>query len=188
MRRVLIAPLIVLLAGGCAGFLNPSRSCDCAVPAWTQLMRTTDELAEAGRFGAADSALVAFALAHPGRQEAHEVAFWRAVYRLDPRNPLRHPEAGLQLLDLYLQSDSVHWYRTEARLMRDLAAPTVTAYTPAPPPPPGTTPATARIPVRTEAAAIAERDAEIQQLRERVTRLNEELERIRRRLAAPQSP
>jgi hypothetical protein len=182
MRRTLAAPLIALLASGCAGFMTTSRACDCAPPAWSQLMGTTSELAEAGRFEAVDSALVAFARAHPGRQEAHEVGFWRAVYRLDPRNPAPHPEAALQLLDLYLQSDSVHWYRTEARLMRQLAAPTVTAYTP---PPAGTTAATVPIQPRAPVAVVAEKDAEIQQLRERVARLNEELERIRRRLAAP---
>ena len=91
---------------------------------------------------------------------------------------------GDAMLDVYLQSDSVHWYRAEARVLRQLAglpAPATVASVPAGPPTVRTT-----VPItRAADATITEKDVEIQQLRERVARLNEELERIKRRLSTP---
>jgi hypothetical protein len=175
--------LLALLLTGCATFSPRTQSCDCGgVPAeWMSLLSTTSQLAEAGRFDAADSALHSFAATWPGRREAEEVAFWRALYRIDPRNPAPQPGVAVQLLDQYLLSDSVYWYRAEARVLRQLAViqaggPPVTAAVD-----PGTIPP---IPPRSDQTA-AEKDLEIQQLRERIARLNEELERIRRRLSSP---
>src|SRR3546814_6504539 len=49
----------------------------------------------------------AFAEAYRGTQFARETAFWRALYRLDPRNrPSRRSEA-LAALDAYVRDDSV---------------------------------------------------------------------------------
>ncbi|CAN5284107.1 hypothetical protein BH23GEM2_BH23GEM2_02930 [soil metagenome] len=179
----------VLVLSGCANVLQRTASCPCAVPpaSWSTVLREADKLAEEGRFAAADSALVAFEQANAGNQFAREIVFWRALYQLDPRNPSAEREEAGRMLDNYLQSDSVYWYRAEARVLRQLVG------MPAPPPapvasipPPGGLPAPTTVPLsRAADATLTEKDVEIQTLRERVARLNEELERIKRRLSTP---
>lgn len=182
MRRFL-APLLAVLAGACASLPATTRVCDCAeMPAaWLTMLQDIRELTEAGRFDAADSVLVAFAAERRGTAEAREVAFWRALYALDPRNPAPQPSTAAQLLDDYLVSDSVYWYRSEARVLRQLAA--IQSAGGQPTAAVATTPPTAGRPRADQ--PVTDKDLEIQQLRERVARLNEELERIRRRLSAP---
>jgi hypothetical protein len=176
--------LLALLLTGCATLSPRTQSCDCGgVSAqWMALLSTTSQLAEAGRFDAADSALHSFAATWPGTREAEETAFWRALYRIDPRNPAPQPGAAVQLLDQYLLSDSVYWYRAEARVLRQLAV----IQAGGPPATVAVEPGATIPPIRPRAdQTAAEKDLEIQQLRERVARLNEELERIRRRLSSP---
>lgn len=186
MTRILAALGAALLLGGCAGVLQSTATCPCAVPpaSWTTTLREADQMAEEGRFAAADSLLVSFAEENASNQFSREIVFWRALYHLDPRNPAGQREEAGRMLDAYLQSDSVHWYRAEARVLRQLAglpAPAAVASAPTGPPPARTT-----VPItRAADATITEKDVEIQQLRERVARLNEELERIKRRLSTP---
>ncbi|HEX6250512.1 MAG TPA: hypothetical protein VFZ56_03665 [Gemmatimonadaceae bacterium] len=186
MTRALSALGVALLVGGCANVLRSTATCPCAAPpsSWTTTLREADQMAEEGRFAAADSLLVAFAEQNSNNQFSREITFWRALYHLDPRNPTSQREEAGRMLDVYLQSDSVHWYRAEARVLRQLAglpAQATVASVPAGPPTARTT-----VPItRAADATITEKDVEIQQLRERVARLNEELERIKRRLSTP---
>jgi hypothetical protein len=150
---------------------------------WSTALREADQLAEEGRFAAADSTLLEFARANESNHFAREIVFWRALYHLDPRNPGPQREDAIRMLDGYLQSDSAYWYRAEARVLRQLAAMPATELVSAPPsglPAPTTVPIT-----RAADATLTEKDVEIQALRERVARLNEELERIKRRLSTP---
>jgi hypothetical protein len=144
------------------------------------MLSTAGQLAEAGRFEAVDSTLTAYAEARRGTQEAHEVGFWRALYKLDPRNPSPQPVTAMQLLDDYMLSGSVHWYRPEARVVRELAFVQAGAAQPVTAQPVQASPGTGPRPTTN-----AEKDIEIQQLRERNARLEAELERIRRRLSTP---
>ena len=175
MSRLLILAAGSLLLSGCA-MQTAARTTGCVCPpeagSWTAALRTADSLATAGMHAAADSVLADFAGRHPGTQASRETAFWRAFYRLDPQNPEGRRTEALAALDSYVQADSVWWYRAEARMLRQLAA--------IPAAPNGA--AATRDPAELTAA---EKDREIRALRERVARLNDELERIRRRLAAP---
>lgn len=138
--------------------------------AWTSTLEAANDLAGRGSYTAADSTLTSFAAAFPGTQNAREVAFWRALYRLDPRNRNARRADALASLDSYVRSDSVGWYKTEAQILRLLAR--GEGWTDAPP-------VTAR-------DTVAARDETVQQLRAQVARLTDELDRIKRRLAAPQ--
>lgn len=186
MTRSLPLLAMALVLGGCANVLRSAATCPCALPpaSWSAALREADQLAEEGRFAAADSALVAFAQANASNHFSREIVFWRALYQLDPRNPSAERDEAVRMLDGYLQSDSVYWYRAEARVLRQLAGmPTTTVATG---PPQGGLPAPTTVPIaRAADATLTEKDVEIQALRERVARLNEELERIKRRLSTP---
>lgn len=186
MIRPVAALGLAMLLGGCANVLRTTATCPCAAPpaSWSTTLRDADRMAEEGRFAAADSLLVAFAADNATSHFSREITFWRALYHLDPRNPGGQREEAGRMLDAYLQSDSVHWYRAEARVLRQLAglpAPATVASGPT-----GTPTVRTTVPItRAADATITEKDVEIQQLRERVARLNEELERIKRRLSTP---
>jgi hypothetical protein len=173
--------LIVFSFGiaGCAT-LGARAGSDCpCLPAgstWHATLWQADALAASGRHIAADSLLAEFAARHAGTQPAREIQFWRTLYRLDAQNENGRRSEALAALDSYLQADTVWWYRNEARVLRRLAA--TPAATPAAP---DDTAATLDLGAMTP----EDKDREIRQLREHVARLNDELERIRRRLAAP---
>lgn len=147
-----------------------------AAAAWATTLRNAERFANAGRYDAADSALVSFAEAYRGTQFARETAFWRALYRLDPRNRASRKSEALAALDAYVRDNSVWWYQAEAEVLRQVAR---GRPTPEPTFAPGDT---SRVAV---AAAVAAKDREIQQLRGRIAELNQELDRIKARLAAP---
>jgi hypothetical protein len=113
--------------------------------------------------------------------------YWRALSDVNPANSRRSLEMGIANLDVYLTSKGVLRHANEATVLRDLAREAqrlakvegallqsrATAAGPRPraePEPRG----------RDEEAV-----KEIQRLKEELTKANEELERIRKRLAAP---
>lgn len=144
---------------------------------WGTLLVTTDSLVNAGRYAEADRVLVAFERANAGTRPASEVPFWRALYKLDPRNSAVARAEGLALMDAYADSPTSWWYREHANVLRHLARAIAEAGTPPPEP--------VIIQGDTSAGGIAARDQVIRDLRADVERLNAELERIKRRLAAP---
>lgn len=148
---------------------------------WGALLHTTDNLANAGRHAAADSALLDFARRHPGTRAAEEVLFWRALYKLDPRSSAATRAEGRALMDSYAASDKTAWYRGQANVLRHLAREIVLAEQAA-----GQASGDTTIVITdTSAAGIAARDRVIRTQRAEIARLNAELERIKRRLATP---
>ena len=133
--------------------------------------------ANAGRHSAADSALLAFAQAHPGTRAAEEVVFWRALYKLDPRSSAATRAEGRTLMESYAASTNASWYRGQANVLRYLAREIVEGEQAA-----GDSTIVAG---DTTAAGIAARDRVIRTQRAEIARLNAELERIKRRLASP---
>lgn len=171
---------LALTLGACATL---SRSApESPSPAeWGALLNTTDLLANAGRHAAADSALRAFAGRHPGTRAADEVLFWRALYKLDPRSSAATRVEGRALMDEYAASSKTSWYRGQANVLRHLAREIVLAEQAA-----AQASGDSTIVISdTSAAGIAARDRVIRTQRTEIARLNAELERIKRRLAAP---
>ncbi len=178
--RIITASLAVLTLSACAT-LSRSAPEPPSPEAWGTLLNTTDDLANAGRHAAADSALLDFAQQHPDTRAAEEVLFWRALYKLDPRSPAATRTEGRTLLDSYLASDKTAWYRGQANVLQHLAREIVLAEQAA-----GQASGDTTIVITdTSAAGIAARDRVIRTQRAEIARLNAELERIKRRLAAP---
>jgi hypothetical protein len=139
----------------------------------------------AGRYVAADSILADFAATHATSGDTLNVLFWRALYLLDPANPTPGaPASALTLIDRYLAADATQDQRTEAQVLRRVAA-----FRVAPPPVRrdtvlalDTAALRAAVARETEARDRA-RDDESRALRDSLARTTAELERIRRRLA-----
>jgi hypothetical protein len=174
MRPVLLLAASAALLAACSPRLGRIIGADppSAANAWTTTLRDAEHLATAGQYGAADSVLASFAEAYRGTQFARETAFWRALYRLDPRNRTSRKPEALAALDEYVRDESVWWYEAEAEVLRQVAR-----ARPVPEP--------TFVPGDTSAVAVAAKDREIQQLRARIAELSRELDRIKARLAAP---
>ena len=178
--KIITAAMAVLTLSACAS-LSRSAPESPSPEAWGALLKTADSLATAGRYAAADSALVDFAKGHPGTRAADEVVFWRALYKLDPRSSAGTRDEGRALMDSYLASEKTAWYRGQANVLRHLAREIVLAEQAA-----GQASGDTTIVISdTSPAGIAARDRVIRTQRAEIARLNAELERIKRRLATP---
>ncbi len=176
VERIIVATTLALALHACAstpratpGALRPDE--------WGALINTTDSLANAGRHAAADSALLAFERAHPGTRAATEVKFWRALYKLDPRSAASTRTEGRSMMNSYASSPDASWYRAQANVLRHLAGEIALAEQAGEAP--------ALVPGDTTAVGLAARDRVIRTQRAEIERLTAELERIKRRLAAP---
>jgi hypothetical protein len=146
---------------------------------------------DAGNYYAADKLLDEYMRVHPNSREAREIAFWKAVYTLDPANERGSLAGGITALDQYLASgDSTAWYRNEALVLRRTAAAaqgvtgTPVAAT--------ATSDSSKTGKDTVVVVSRSRDEEIASLREQLAKskeelakLNAELDRIKKRLANP---
>ena len=114
--------------------------------------------------------------------------YWKAVLHLDAGNRNGTTDSALKYLDAYLARDTTQRHRLEALILRRLArdamqlarveAALQQARTSEP-----ARPASEATPRRDEEAV-----KEIQRLKDELAKANEELERIRKRLAAPKPP
>ena len=164
-RRVVIVALTMALASGCVskpGFMQPAPT-----RSWPRALSEAKAAVAVGRYDEADRQLASFGESFPGTTEAAESVLWRAIFRLDPSNPKSSPREAGEMLDAYLASSgSAHV--VDARVLRRAAT-------------------------QLEKAAAAaearrkERDEELQRTRDELAKTVAELERIKRRLAAPKS-
>lgn len=146
---------------------------------WAIAYRNADQAVIGGRYEDADSILVHFIAEHQGSREAADAQFWRAVYALDPANRAGSTSAAIAELDRYLEGPPTlpHW--REAATLRRVAAQLETA-----------TRLAAAAQTQTSVTRIVttedhSKDDELQRLRADLARANEELERIKKRLAKP---
>lgn len=174
--NIIVAFVVALTLSGCAAVPKPAPGSPTP-DAWGALLGRTDSLVNAGRHAAADSTLVAFEQAHPGTRAAEEVLFWRALYKLDPRSSAATRAEGRALMDAYAASPTTSWYRGQANVLRHLAHELADAQQ--------VSGDSTIVAGDTSAAGVAARDLVIQTQRAEIARLNAELERIKRRLAAP---
>ncbi|MBA3672731.1 MAG: hypothetical protein H0W68_12020 [Gemmatimonadaceae bacterium] len=182
MRTSITASLLVLaaLGTGC-GRLRAAPESPAATASsgeWEAVLAQIRIESAAGRFIVADHVLTDFASRRPASAEAVEAGYWRALLKLDPSNSSGGPKESVALLDAYIASPREGQHRTEAVTLRRVAVAmgrTSSASAPAPP----------AIVVAASRADDKARDEEISKLKEELARANAELERIRRRLAAP---
>jgi hypothetical protein len=185
VRRLLLAGLMI--AGtACASTTSVRRTMPTSAREWLAALTSAKTAASAGRYDAADRTLYNFAQLYAGAPEAREVAYWRAVFRLDPANRSASTRAAVEQLDVYLADSASALHVTEAVVLRRLALSLdslsqnriVTTRQPA----------TAEL-APDDVAAAQERQQvlqkEIQRLKDSLERSTAELERIKKRLAPP---
>jgi hypothetical protein len=195
-RRAYLTLAAFLTVLGCAGHradvqAAPSR-------AWTSALAFAKDAVATGRYHDADSALLAFGTRHPDTREAGESEFWRALFALDPRNANHSASDAIQSLTAYAASPEPRVHDAEAGVLRRTAdamvalrEATAAAASEA------DSARTEADSVRTQAdsarLARAERTrGEVQRLRDSLDKVvselaetNQELDRIKKRLAAP---
>jgi hypothetical protein len=146
---------------------------------------------EAGNYFAADRVIDEYVRVHPDSREAKEIAFWKAVYTLDPANERGSLAGGIAALDQYLAStDSAGLYRNEALVLRRTAAAaravTVSSGTT---PPTGVSPVAATDTVvvvsKTREEEIASLKDQLAKTKDELAKVSAELDRIKKRLANP---
>lgn len=170
IRNFTVVTLMIL--SGCVPFhqANPPTY----AMEWPSMLRHASLAADSGNYANADRVLTDFAAQYPRTREAHEILFWRALYKLDPGNKTASITDGLATLDKYLADTAAIIYRPEASVIKRLAVTTqvlqAKALTPA---------------LRDTTIIRTSNEAEISQLKEQLAKTNAELERIKKRLANP---
>jgi len=158
---------------------------------WDRTLYYARKDVEAGNYFAADRLLDEYVRVHPDTREVKEIAFWKAVYTLDPANERGSLAAGIAALDQYLATaDSAGLYRNEALVLRRtaVAAQGVTAGSGTGPPTAlssasGTD--TAVVVTRTRDEEIAALKDQLAKTKDELAKVSAELDRIKKRLANP---
>jgi hypothetical protein len=172
LRRAASLTLLCVTLGGCGALRNASTTptTDEVESEWRTVAVQAGQEVQAGRYGAADRLLADFATRYAGTDPGAEALFRRALYRLDPANSSGSIREAEAMLDVYLASPLSIPRRNDAAALRRLAA----ALDARP----------AVVTVTTPASGGA-KDEELGRLKDELAKANAELERIKRRLAAP---
>lgn len=142
---------------------------------WPSVVQTANAAADSGNYASAEKVLTAFAARFPLTREAHETAFWQALYKLDPANRSSGSVTdGLALLDRYIGDSTTIVYRAEAFVLKRMAINTQMLQV-----------RLVALPGRDTAQAKNGAEAEITRLKEQLARTTAELDRIKKRLADP---
>ena len=171
-RSSLYLIAIALVIAGCAR--QSSSNAPLPVNALAAAVAAAEQRVEAGDYSGADRILSDFSLKAKGTEDATEVAFFRALYMVDPNNRTASMAEGVRALDIYLKTSEAKRYRVEALVLRRTAQ-TVLSLRSAQPAP--------RIAGRD--TVFVTREDEIAALRDQLAKANAELDRIKKRLAMP---
>ena len=171
-RYVVAAFAMAACRTGSANLVTPAP---VARADWSTALLQASQEASGGKYSAADRILLDFTTRYPASGEAVESMYWRALYKLDPANPVSGARDAGVLLDSYLGSGNAT-HRAEALTLRRVA----TALEARASAPAAVAPAKPDTPPNDKA-----KDEEIQRLKEELAKANAELERIKRRLAQP---
>lgn len=148
---------------------------------WSTTRETVADLIQRGQHAQADTLLGQFRAQYPGTPAAIEALFRRALLRADPASRARAPQAALLDLDAYATGGPLHVHGDEARVIARLLGESDSL----------------RAVIATERTAasvliprdsLRPRDEEIARLRAELEQTQAELDRVRRRLAAPRRP
>ena len=173
LNKIAVATLIVFAA--CSSPQQPAGKAPIpASDAYVNALATADKRVEQGDYSGADRILSDFALKARGTPEGTEVAFWRALYMVDPKNPTSSMAEGVRALDIYLTTEGAKTYRSQALILKRTAQ-TVLALR--------TAQANARVSGRD--TVYVTREDEILALKDQLEKANAQLERIKKRLANP---
>lgn len=166
-----VAGLALLLA---ACTRTPAAEAPAPPDAFATALLAAERRVEAGDYSGADRILSDFALKAKGTPEAVDVAFFRALYMVDPDNRTASMAEGVRALDIYLNTQGARRYRSEALVLKRTAQTVLALRTSQQPP---------RIAGRD--TVYVTREDEIASLKDQLAKANAELERIKRRLTNP---
>jgi hypothetical protein len=141
---------------------------------YLNVLVAAEKRVDAGDYSGADRILSDFALKARGTQEGIEVAYWRALYMVDPKNGTASMAEGVRALDIYLSTDGAKQYRAQALVLKRTAQTVLSLRT---------AQATARVLGRD--TVYVTREDEILALKDQLAKANAELDRIKKRLANP---
>ena len=170
--RIKTAFVLMLGLGACS---HPQAPRVPEPDAFTTTVIAAAKRVDAGDYSGADRILSDFALKAKGTPDATEIAFWRALYMVDPNNKTASMNDGVRALDIYLNTKGATRYRGEALVLKRTAQ-TVLALR--------TTALTPRVSGRD--TVYVTREDEIAALKDQLAKANAELERIKKRLANPE--
>jgi hypothetical protein len=136
-----------------------------------------DKRVEAGDYSGADRILADYALKNKNTDNGMEIAFFRALYMIDPNNKNASMAEGVRALDIYLNTSRSKRYRPEALVLRRTAQSVLALRTNV-----AQTPRSSR-----SDTVYVSREAEIAELKDQLAKANAELDRIKKRLANPKS-
>ena len=180
IRNVASVILVGASLAGCGALLRANRTPmpDPAQLEWSKIAVQVGEEVQASRYGAADRLLVDFAARYPGSEASAQARVWRALFRLDPANGAASTREALGLIDSALATPMPAGQRADAAALRRLALaldahPSVVTVTT-----PGATAPAAK-------SDDKARDEELARVKDELAKANAELERIKRRVAAP---
>ena len=140
--------------------------------AFVAALQAADRRVEAGDYSGADRILSDFVLKAKGTQEATEVAFFRALYMVDPNNRTASMAEGVRALDIYLNTEGATQYRSEAHVLKRTAQSVLALR------------ASQQAPrVSGRDTVFVTREDEIAALKDQLAKANAELERIKKRLS-----
>ena len=129
---------------------------------------------DAGDYSGADRVLAQFALTNKGTTEGNEIAFWRALYMVDPSNKNASVAEGLRAVDIYLANPASKMYRSQAQVLRRTALLMQSLRQ-----------QQAMTKVVGRDTVYVTREDEITGLKDQLAKANAELDRIKKRLANP---
>jgi hypothetical protein len=164
--------ILMLGLGACS---HPQAARAPEPDGFTMTVMAAEKRVDAGDYSGADRILSDFALKAKGTPDATEIAFWRALYMVDPNNKTASMNDGVRALDIYLNTKGAVRYRGEALVLKRTAQ-TVLALR--------TTALAPRVSGRD--TVYVTREDEIAALKDQLAKANAELERIKKRLANPE--
>lgn len=199
-RRALVAIALLVVGAACAAH-HPSVRPEPA-HAWPATLSFAEMSVDDGRYQDADTALGNFATRFIGTPQAAESDYWRALFALDPRNERRSGMDAIVALDAYFASASPREHDAEASVLRRTAVALTTlraANQEAASEADSARTTADSMRTHADSARMAgasrdrSKDVEVQRLRDsldkvvtQLTQTTQELERIKKRLAAPQ--
>ncbi len=169
VRRLTLLACVLFALAGTACIRRPPFLRPAAEREWPAAYLVAQRAADRGAYPDADKALAEFAVAHPNTAEAAESAYWRAVYKLDPANKEASTRDAISGLDKYLAAPNGA-HRGEAATLRRVAGQLLSLD---------------RALSQKPDEAAATREEDVKKLRDDLQATKDELERIKRRLAAP---
>ena len=173
-RSSLYATIIFLSFASVACSKTPAAKAPEPVNAFEATLALAERRVAAGDYTGADRILADFALKSKGSEDGTEVAFFRAMYMVDPSNRTASMAEGIRALDIYLNTDGATRYRAQARVLRRTAQTVLSLRN-----------AQVATHVVGRDTVFVSREDEITALKDQLAKANAELERIKKRLANP---